>query len=161
MYPGKNAMISSHSEIRPLGEARPGAAAVELAMLLPLLLFCSLALFDFSRVAYAQVTLQNCARNGALYEFYAASNYSMPSTWSSFNSAVTADAFSLSNVTATRVTPTPPLTSNNYVTVTATATITPVTIAVLKGFPSIPSSITLSQTATMPFPASTSASSVP
>jgi hypothetical protein len=149
-------MISSHSEIRPLSEARPGAAAVELAILLPLLLFCSMAVFDFSRVAYVQVTLQNCARNGALYEFYKASSYSMPSNWTSLSSAVTADEFGLT-VTATAATPSPPLVSNNYVTVTATATFTPVTVGVLKGFPSIPSSITLSQTATMPFPASTSA----
>lgn len=149
-------MVSSHSEIRLLSEARAGAAAVELAMVLPLLLFCSVALFDFSRVAYAQVTLQNCARNGALYEFYKVSQYNMPTGWTSLASAASADEFGLT-VTATATTPSPPLASNNYVTVTATATITPVAIAVLKGFPSIPSSITLSQTATMPFLASTSA----
>ena len=51
-------------------EARRGAAAVELALLLPVLVFCSMMSVDFARVAYVQVTLQNCARNGALYEFY-------------------------------------------------------------------------------------------
>ena len=53
-------------------------AAVELAFLLPLLVFACMAAVDFARVAYVQVTLQNCARNGALYEFYKAAGYAAP-----------------------------------------------------------------------------------
>jgi Flp pilus assembly protein TadG len=149
-------MISSHFEAGPRGDARRGAAAVELACLLPLILFCSMAAFDFSRVAYVQIALQHCARNGALYEFYKASNYNMPATWSSLSNAVTADAFGLT-VTATAATPFPLLSSNNYVTVTATTTYTPCALGAFKNYPSIPGSITLSQTAVMPFPASTAA----
>jgi len=54
-------------------EPRDGSAAVELAAFLPLLIFCSMAVVDFARVVYVQVTLQTCARNGALYEFYSRS----------------------------------------------------------------------------------------
>src|SRR5947209_20497020 len=46
---------------------RPGIAAVELALLLPFLLFTFLAGVDFARVFYYQLTLTNCARNGAAY----------------------------------------------------------------------------------------------
>ena len=62
---------------------RRGVAAVELALLLPLLVFVCMAAIDFARVAYALVILQNCARNGALYEFYSASGNSLPSNWTS------------------------------------------------------------------------------
>lgn len=55
---------------------RRGAALVELAVLLPLLLFLFAAGVDFARVYYYYLTITNCARNGALYgskdETYAA-----------------------------------------------------------------------------------------
>src|ERR1700677_382614 len=72
--------------------ARRGAAAVELALLLPVLVFCSMMAVDFARVAYVQVTLQNCARNGALYEFYTKAGFSLPTAWSSLSAAASADA---------------------------------------------------------------------
>jgi Flp pilus assembly protein TadG len=54
---------------------RPGrrraAAAVELAILLPLICFLLVAAVDYARVFYCAVTVENCARNGA----YFASNY--------------------------------------------------------------------------------------
>ena len=62
---------------------RRGAAAVELALLLPVLVFCSMMTVDFARVAYVQVTLQNCARNGALYEFYTQSRFVASVGWTS------------------------------------------------------------------------------
>ena len=97
-----------------------GAAAVELAGILPILVFCTMASVDFARVAYVQVTLQNCARNGALYEFYSKAGFSLPSTWTSLSAAATADAPSWLTVTATASTP--GSATNNTVTVTATAT---------------------------------------
>jgi Flp pilus assembly protein TadG len=48
-------------------ESRRGAAAVELAVLLPLLCFILFASLDFCRVFYYSVTVSNCARNGAAY----------------------------------------------------------------------------------------------
>jgi Flp pilus assembly protein TadG len=46
---------------------RRAVAAVELALLLPFLMFVFVAGVDFARVFYQCVILTNCARNGALY----------------------------------------------------------------------------------------------
>jgi Flp pilus assembly protein TadG len=46
---------------------RRGASAVELALLLPMLLFILLGAVDFCRLFYAYTTITNCARNGALW----------------------------------------------------------------------------------------------
>jgi TadE-like protein len=135
------------------GEVRRGAAAVELALLLPFLIFLSMATVDFALVAYVQVTLQNCARNGALYEFNTQAGLPVPSNWTSLSAAAQADEGTL-NVTATASSP--ESSTNNSVTVTATATYSLIGIYAMRGFSSIPGSITLSQSATMPFPASAS-----
>ena len=63
-------MIKSHVSCKRRNGMRRGGAAVELAGVLPILVFCTMASVDFARVAYVQVTLQNCVRNGALDEFY-------------------------------------------------------------------------------------------
>jgi Flp pilus assembly protein TadG len=46
---------------------RMGAAAVELAFLAPLLSFMFIIAIDWARVFYYSVTINDCARNGALY----------------------------------------------------------------------------------------------
>lgn len=46
---------------------RRAAAAVELALLIPLLAFLFVVALDFGRVFYFSLTLENCARAGALY----------------------------------------------------------------------------------------------
>src|SRR6516165_8448596 len=46
---------------------RQGAAAVELALLLPVLTFLLVISVDFARLYYHYVTITNCARNGALW----------------------------------------------------------------------------------------------
>ena len=46
---------------------RCGAAAVELALLLPLLTLLVVLVVDFGRIFYHSIMLTNCARNGALY----------------------------------------------------------------------------------------------
>jgi Flp pilus assembly protein TadG len=46
---------------------RRGVAVVELAVLLPLLVFLFVVAVDFARVYYFSLTLQNCARAGAMY----------------------------------------------------------------------------------------------
>jgi Flp pilus assembly protein TadG len=48
-------------------EPRRGAAAVELALLLPLLCFLFVIAVDFARVFYFTITVENCARCGAIY----------------------------------------------------------------------------------------------
>ena len=46
---------------------RLGAAAVELAALLPFLAFLFVIAVDFARIFYFTQIIENCARNGALY----------------------------------------------------------------------------------------------
>lgn len=46
---------------------RRGVAVVELAILLPLLVFLFVITVDFARIYYFTLTLQNCARAGAMY----------------------------------------------------------------------------------------------
>jgi hypothetical protein len=147
-------MTLSHMKARRCVDKRRGLAAVELAMLLPLLIFCSMAVVDFARLIYAQVTLQNCARNGAIYEFYAKSGFSLPSTWTSLSNAATADASNLTVGNITASASTPGLSTNNYVTVTVSYPYTLTSISSVWGSGSFPGSITLTQTATMPYPAS-------
>jgi len=145
----------SHLRVEKRKWARRGAAAVELAVLLPVLIFWAMATVDFARLAYVQVTLQNCARNGALYEFYGKSGFSLPSTWTSLSTAVQADEGSNLSVTATASSPA--LSTNNYVTVTATTTFSPIALPSMHGLPSLPGTVTLTQTVSMPYPASASA----
>ncbi|HEY8504563.1 MAG TPA: TadE/TadG family type IV pilus assembly protein [Gemmataceae bacterium] len=57
-------MRTSH---RPAGESRTGTAAVELAVLLPLLAFLLVIGVDFARVFYYTVSITNAAEAGALY----------------------------------------------------------------------------------------------
>jgi hypothetical protein len=139
---------------------RRGAAAAEVALLLPVLIFSSMMAVDFARVAYVQLALQSCARNGALYEFYRQANYPSPSGfplpggWTSLSAAVNADAPPGATVSATAATVT--LSTYTYITVTATSTFTPIALPSMHGLPSLPGSVTLSQTATMPFAAGAS-----
>ncbi|MBI1916730.1 MAG: pilus assembly protein [Planctomycetes bacterium] len=46
---------------------RRGAAAAELAIVLPFVALMFVAAIDFCRVYYAAQTVENCARSGALY----------------------------------------------------------------------------------------------
>jgi hypothetical protein len=139
-----------------------GVAAVELAFLLPLLVFACMATVDFARLISALVTLQNCARNGALYELYKAGPFPLPSGWTSLSTAVQADAGNL-NVTVPATSGgnanpySPRSSSNNYVTVTAQCNFSLLALGSDDGFPSISSALTLSQTVSMPYPASTAA----
>jgi hypothetical protein len=145
--------------------ARRGAAAAELALLLPVLVFCSMMSVDFARVTYAQVTLQNCARNGALYEFYkeagvvSGSGFLLPAGWTSLSAAASADApaYMADDKSFSVAATSPASSTNNYVTVTVTYAFKPIALPSMHGLPSLPGSVTLSQSATMPYPASKSA----
>jgi Flp pilus assembly protein TadG len=48
-------------------EARRGVAAVELALLLPFLVFMFVLAIDYGRIFFFSVTITNCARAGAIY----------------------------------------------------------------------------------------------
>jgi len=136
---------------------RRGLAAVELAMLLPFLVFACMVTVDFARVLYAMVTLQNCARNGALYEFYSTAGCSLPSNWTSLSAAVQADAGNLSVAVPSTYKGnnnpySPQASSNNYVTVTVQCDFTLLSLGSNQMFPSIGGAMTLTQTVSMPMP---------
>jgi Flp pilus assembly protein TadG len=125
-------------ERRKTGRRR-GTAVVELATLLPLLVFLFLIATDFARVYYFSLTLTNCARAGALYASDPAIQGESP--FPSTEAAALADA--------TNLTPQPTISQANgidalgrsYVEVSATSSFTTVT-----GFPGIPSSLNLTRT---------------
>ena len=56
-----------HPSIAPRPPARRGAASVELAVLAPFLCFVFVLAVDYGRIFYFSLTLENCARNGAVY----------------------------------------------------------------------------------------------
>jgi Flp pilus assembly protein TadG len=153
----KHAMKVSHTVSIARKTWCRGTASVELATLLPLLVFLAMAAVDFGRVVSQLITVQNCARNGALYEFYKTAGFTLPSGWTSLSSAVTADAGNLTLNTPTATTPSPPPATNNYVTVTVSTDFSPIAYPSIHGLPSIPGSVTLTQSVSMPMPPSTSA----
>ena len=71
---------------------RDGAAVVELAILLPLLVFLFVIGFDFARVFYYSQVLANCARNGAVY---GSNLVTATSPYQSIQEAALADATNL------------------------------------------------------------------
>lgn len=126
------------------GKRRRGAAAVELAVLLPLLMFLFVIAIDYGRIFYYSLTLENCARNGAVFGSNV-SNYSTP--YSSIQQAAIADGANL----------TPPLTTDdvavangndadNNPTVTVTVSYSFRTIT---GYPGLPRTVNLSRSLAM------------
>jgi Flp pilus assembly protein TadG len=78
---------------------RRGAAAVELAILLTPLTVLLMVAIDFARAYFCTLTLNNCARNGALY---ASDPVAMTtSKYANVQAATIADGTSLSNPTFT------------------------------------------------------------
>jgi Flp pilus assembly protein TadG len=65
---GRPSREAVHGQGYAVGKvSRPGAAVVELAVLLPLLSLLFVIAVDFCRVYYHAQTLRNCAYAGALY----------------------------------------------------------------------------------------------
>jgi Flp pilus assembly protein TadG len=57
----------SHSIRATRRQPRRAAASVELALLLPILMFAFIAAIDYARVFYYTLTITSCARSGAIY----------------------------------------------------------------------------------------------
>src|SRR5437773_12355127 len=120
---------------------RPAAAALELAVLLPLLIFLFLIGVDFARVYYFTVTTVNCARNGALY-----------GSTDTAHSLDTAGIRTAALADATNLSPAPDVASatgtdaagNPYVIVTVTTDFHTVI-----NYPGIPSTVPLTRTVQM------------
>jgi hypothetical protein len=129
---------------------RRGAAAVELAVVLPFLLFLIGVGTDFARIFYASQILSNCARNGAIYE--SDEYFRQDSPYGPFNvvEAALADAPNLMadpankpKVTST-VTPDTPTAGQSTVTVTVEYK-----FKTIARFIGIPNEVTLSRSVTM------------
>ncbi|MCI0381357.1 MAG: pilus assembly protein [Gemmataceae bacterium] len=122
--------------------ARSGAAVVELAVLLPLLVFLLVVAVDYARIFHYSVTITNCARNGALYGRDPVAAAESPFT--SIQQAALAEAPNLK--------PEPTVTSVNgtdaagqpYVEVTVSYN-----FQTLTRYPGIPDTINLSRTVRM------------
>jgi Flp pilus assembly protein TadG len=125
---------------------RPGVAAVELAFLLPFLLFLFLITVDFGRVFYSSMTIATCARNGALWQCDPMARNESP--YKTLEDAALADAFNLNDPSnrpkVTSATGTD-ATGNAYVEVTVTCR-----FQSISSFPLIPADTTLSRTVRMP-----------
>ena len=120
-------------------DRRRGAATVEFAFLLPLLMFLAVIATDWARLFYYTITIEACARNGAIYaadaELAAKSPYP--------------------NVTAAALAEAPQLNSTATVTQTTNTNAGTVTVEVstpfntITSFPGVPRSQTLSRSVQM------------
>ena len=121
---------------------RSGAATVELAILLPLLTFLFLIAVDFGRVFYYSLTIENCARNGALYgcDPFNPSQ----STYVSISDAALADAADLQPQPTVSSTNGTDGSGNAYVEVTVAWQ-----FASLTNFPGVPTSTNITRTVRM------------
>lgn len=136
--PQRMGVMKRSNPTRHLAPCRRGAAVVELAILLPLLAFLFIITVDFARIYYFSVTLQNCARAGALYasDPFVADE----SPFASTQVAALADA--------TNITPSPTITQTNgtdstgrnYVEVQAAYT-----FKSIAHFPGVPAQVNLSR----------------
>jgi Flp pilus assembly protein TadG len=137
--------------------SRPGTATVELALVLPFLMFMLVVALDYARIFYFGVVVENCARNGAYYASdYPNTNYVYNNIYgdTSLDDAVLRDASNLSPQPTYQVgysssstgpfSSTPPSGGAGYVQVTVNWTFQSLT-----NYPGIPSSVTLSRTCTM------------
>lgn len=121
---------------------RRGAAVVELAILLPLLLFLFVLAIDWARIFYFSLTLQNCARNGALYGSDAVAADSSP--YKSIQEAALADSKSLPSAPSVTHASGTDGDGNGYVEVT-----TSYTFRTFANYPGIPRETVLRRTVRM------------
>jgi Flp pilus assembly protein TadG len=111
---------------------RSAAAAVEFAVLLPFLLFMAAITTDWARLFYYTITVEACARNGALYSCDRTTQIQSPYT--SVQQAALAEAPNL-NAIAT-VTSTNTTDSTGGAAVVVTVSVPFQTITKLPGVPS-------------------------
>ena len=120
---------------------RRAAAVVELAIVLPFLLFLFFVTVDYSRVFYFSQIISNCARNGALY---GSNLVTAQSPYTSIKEAALADATNLRpqpKVTSTRGTDAD---GNPYVRVTVAWD-----FHTIADFPGVPATVTLRRSSQM------------
>ncbi len=125
----------------PIRAKRSGAAALELAILLPLLIFLFIIGIDYARVFYSTVTITNCARNGAIYGSLDPT-HSVDTT--GIQSAAIADAANLNPAPDVSSTVGVDSAGDTFVSVTVTGSFQTVT-----NFPGVPTTTTITRTVQM------------
>jgi Flp pilus assembly protein TadG len=120
---------------------RNAVATVELALLLPLLCFLFVIGVDYARVFYFDLTVANCARNGALY---GGKDPTSALDTAGIKAAAQQDAGNLDLTQMTVSSSTDSSTAPTVVTVTVTYPFTSIT-----NYPGVPTSVTLSRTMKM------------
>jgi Flp pilus assembly protein TadG len=130
--------------IRGSPRDRRGAAAVELALLLPFLGFLFVITLDFGRIFYYTLTLENAARNGALW---ACDPYAPGQSYSSLQNAVQADASNIQPaIEDCHITSSTGTDANGNAVVSVTITYD---FTLLANYPGIPNPFTVSRTVEM------------
>jgi Flp pilus assembly protein TadG len=125
----------------PRGRRR-AAAAVELAVLLPVLCFIGMATVDYGRANYAAVTIANCAFDGAMYK--SDPRFAASTGYADYQHAALADASNLSPAPTVTSTSGTDAGGNSYVTVAVAYTFN-----TLVNYPGIPNTVPLTRSATM------------
>ena len=136
---------------------RSGVAAVELAVLLPFLVFAFLAAVDFGRVIYYTITIDNCLHNGAVFASQTFDNQNQQwignnQYWQGPNGQLISAVSAATDLDGTNLTPS--LGSSNISVSSGTDSLgNPVvnvtityTFTTLVPYPGIPSSLTISRT---------------
>jgi Flp pilus assembly protein TadG len=121
---------------------RNGAAVIELAVLLPLLTLLFVIAVDVGRIFYFSLTIQNCARAGAIYA--ADPHVAHESPFSSVQEAALADASNLSPAPAVSTGVDVDAAGQSYVKVTVTHK-----FSSISSFPGIPHEIDLERSVRM------------
>src|SRR5262245_15796513 len=120
---------------------RTGVAAVELAILLPFLAYIFVIALDWSRIIYYTVTVNNCARNGALW---LSDPYStMISAYPTLTAAALADASNLSPQPTVQDPPASGVDANGYSYKECTVTYP---FQTLTNVPGVPKTTTITRT---------------
>jgi Flp pilus assembly protein TadG len=125
--------------MRPCPRRRRGAAAVELALLLPALSLLFVFAVDFARLYYHYSIVTNCARNGALYQSDPATQAESP--YADYTAAALADA---SNLSPKPTVTSPACSDPSYVQVTVTYPFTTII-----SYPGLSNPINLTRTVQM------------
>jgi Flp pilus assembly pilin Flp len=128
-------------------DARRGAAAAELAVIVPFLAFVLVIAADFARIFYYSVTLAASARQGAIC--YSDLVTAPQSPYVNYTAAVLSDATNLNPQPTVTTNSVPDGLGNVYMSFTASGTFSTVT-----GYPGIPKTVNLSRTVMMRIPRS-------
>lgn len=125
-----------------VSKSRRGAAAVELALLSPMLLFLFVIVVDFGRIFFYSQTVQNAARAGAIYLSDDVAKASSP--YANVTAAAVADASNLSPAPTVASSTGTDAAGNPYVRVTVTWT-----FRFVMRLPGVPATLNISRTVQM------------